>query len=195
MNETTKPPPVPRVHRGPSLARMLRDLDGISEAEYEPPHDPDPEGSRILGCIRDLIDGAHEQRLTPIARVLLGRRDAWRASERIKLMQHDLSAFRDVPDWAKWSAPRADRFLGIVIMEDAGVPDGQVWVPRDGQMEHYSLDPAPDGDALEELADEMDRPDFACCADAGIDCCSCLTGRHRECPECAQYEPPDDGEY
>jgi hypothetical protein len=49
-------------------------------------------------------------------------------------------------------------------------------------------------DALEELAAEMDRPEFACCADAGIDCCSCLTGRHAECPECAQYEPPEDGD-
>lgn len=33
---------------------------------------------------------------------------------------------------------------------------------------------------------------WECCADAGIDCPSCLTGRHAECPDCAQYGPPDD---
>lgn len=46
-------------------------------------------------------------------------------------------------------------------------------------------------EALVEVADAFERPDFTCCADAGIDCASCLTGRHSECPECAEYEPSE----
>lgn len=33
---------------------------------------------------------------------------------------------------------------------------------------------------------------WECCADAGIGCPACLTGRHRECRDCAQYDAPDE---
>lgn len=139
-------PFVPRVNRGPSLARMLHAIDHYNEPgapAYEPPHDFDPEGSRILGCIRDLIDGAYEQRLEPVVAVRLSHYDAMAASRRIKNMQHDISAFRDVPDWARWEAPPASRFLGIDIIEDESVLRGQIRVVRGGKTEDYRLDPAP----------------------------------------------------
>ena len=113
----------------------------LGPLETPKPIDADPEGSRILGCIRDLIDGAYERRLEPVTAVHLSPREARRASKRIKVMQHDASGFRDVPDWARWDAPPARRFLGMQIVEDESVPDGQIRAMRGGRVEDYRLDP------------------------------------------------------
>lgn len=139
-------PFVPRVDRGPSAARTLHAYTWACDPQappYEPPHDFDPEGSRILGCIRDLIDGVYEHRLRNLVAVRLSHYDAMRASRRIKLLQHDASA--DVPDWARWDAPPVRRFLGIDIIEDETVPRGQIRAVREnGAVEDYLLDPVPD---------------------------------------------------
>lgn len=66
--------------------------------------------------------------------------------------------------------------------------DGNYWFKRSGETIATIRPVEVLGSAETPAPEEL----WECCADAGIDCPSCLTGRHAECPDCARYDPPDE---